>query len=126
MSTVSYPATFPVESVGEVVKVLRKQAPVSKSSLGLHAWNVQGYLQKIILGEPDTEAIHAGPLNIDAETLAVGLETLDQEGPQAILGGGLTKKLLLMAVTKLLQKVLAGADLPSVIDHVLDGLLGGE
>ena len=122
----TYPQSFPVESIAEVVAVLRKQKPVDKASLGLHGWLVQGYLQKLILGEPDTEAIHAGPLNVDSETLAIALESMDPEKPQAILGGGLTKKLLYMALVKLIEKAIAGSDLPDGIKHLIDGLLGGE
>lgn len=125
MSIVNYPDSFPVESIAEVVAVFRKQKPVDKASLGRHAWNVQGYLQRIVIGEPDTEAIHAGPLNVTAETLAVALESLDPERPQAILGGGLTKKLLLMAVMKLLEKALTGANLPDSIEHLIESLLPG-
>lgn len=126
MALVNYPQSFPVESVAEVVAVIRKQKPVDKVSLGLHGWNVAGYLQKLILGEPDTEAIHAGPLNVDAEALAVALESLDPEQPQAIMLGGLTKKLLYMALMKFIEKAVAGSDLPDGIKHLIDGLLGGE
>ena len=126
MALVNYPQAFPVESVAEVVAVIRKQKPVDKASLGLHGWNVIGYVQKLILGEPDTEAIHAGPLNVDAEALAVALESLDPEQPQAIMLGGLTKKLLYMALVKFIEKAVAGSDLPDGIKHLIDGLLGGE
>lgn len=126
MALVNYPQAFPVESVAEVVAVIRKQKPVDKASLGLHGWNVIGYVQKLILGEPDTEAIHAGPLNVDAEALAVALESLDPEQPQSIMLGGLTKKLLYMALVKFIEKAVAGSDLPDGIKHLIDGLLGGE
>lgn len=121
----TYPQSFPVESIAEVVAVLRKQKPVDKASLGLHLWLTQGYVQKLVLGEPDTEAIHAGPLNVDAETLAIALESLDPEKPQAILGGGLTKKLLFMALARLAEKLIGDANLPDAIEHLLNEILGG-
>lgn len=126
MALVNYPQSFPVESVAYVVAVLRKQEAVDKAKMGLHGWQVQGYLMKLILGEPDTEAIHAGPLNVDAETMAIALESLDPEKPQPIFAGGLTKKLLFMALSKLIEKAIAGSDLPDGIKHLIDGLLGGE
>lgn len=125
MSVVNYPEAFPVESVAEVVKVIRKQIEVDKASLARHAWNVQGYLQKVVIGEPDAEAIVAGPLNITADSLAAGLESLNPEAPQAILAGGLTKKLMLFAITKLIERLLAGADLPDSIEHLIESLLPG-
>jgi len=125
MSVVNYPEAFPVESVAEVVKVIRKQVEVDKASLARHAWNVQGYLQKVVLGEPDAEAIVAGPLNITADSLAAGLESLNPEAPQQILAGGLTKKLMLFAITKLIERLLAGADLPDSIEHLIESLLPG-
>lgn len=124
MSTVAYPQDFPKDSIAYVVNVFRKLEPIDKEKIGLHGWNVQGYLQKLILGEPDTEAI-LGPLNISAETLAVALESLSPEGPQAILGGGLTKKLLFMMVIKVIEKLLGGVDLPESLEQLINEILGG-
>lgn len=123
MST-AYPAEFPRESIAYMVGVFRKTEAIDKAKLGLHGWIVQGYLQKLILGEPDTEAI-LGQLDINAETLAIALESLDPEGPQAILGGNLTKKLLFMLLVRLVEKALGGVDLPPSLEGLLNDLLGG-
>ncbi len=123
MSTVAYPSEFPADSISFVVKVFRGQETPDKAALAHHGWNVQGYLQKIVLGEPNTEAI-LGPLSIDGETLALGLETLDPSRPQAILGGGLTKKLMLAAVIKLIELALK-TDLPVSLEELIKSLLGG-
>lgn len=124
MSLVNYPETFPAESIGYVVSVIRKQEPLDKAKLGHHGWNAQGYLQKLVLGEPDTEAI-LGPLNVSAENFAVALESLNPEGPQAILGGGLTKKLLFMLLVKFIEKALSGVDLPKSLEQLPNEILGG-
>lgn len=124
MST-AYPAEFPRESIAYMVGVFRKTEAIDKAKLGLHGWIVQGYLQKLILGEPDTEAI-LGQLDINAETLAIALESLDPERPQAIiLGGNLTKKLLFMLLVRLVEKALGGVDLPPSLEGLLNDLLGG-
>lgn len=123
MST-AYPAEFPKESIGYMVGVFRKTETIDKAKIGLHGWIVQGYVQKLVLGEPDTEAI-LGPLDINADTLAVALESLDPAGPQAILGGGLTKKLLLMLLMRLVEKALGGMDLPPSLEGLINDLLGG-
>lgn len=123
MALVNYPDSFPAESIGYVVAVIRKQEPLDKAKLGHHGWCAQGYLQKLLLGEPDTEAI-LGPLSIDAETVAVALESLNPEGPQAILGGNLTKKLLLMMLMRLVEGALGGIDLPETLEKMIDEILG--
>ena len=122
--SVEYPQAFPGDSVSVVVAMLRKQDTPGKGKLAHAIWNVQGYLQKMILGHPDTEAI-LGQLNIDAETLAIALESMNPDQPQAILGGGLTNKLVFMLLSRLLDKVLAGIDLPESLEKMLDGLLEG-
>lgn len=124
MALVNYPDSFPAESIGYVVSVIRKQEPLNKAKLGHHGWNAQGYLQKLILGEADTEAI-LGPLNVSAENFAVALESLNPAGPQAILGGGLTRKLLFMLLVKFLEKALGGVDLPESLEQLLNEILGG-
>lgn len=123
MALVNYPDSFPAEAIGYVVSVIRKQQPMDKAKFGLYGWNAAGYLQKLILGEPDLEAI-LGPLSATAEDLAVGLETLNPEGPQCILGGGLTKKLMFMLLVKLIEKAVAGADLPQSLEGLINEILG--
>ena len=123
MSTVAYPTEFPEDSIGYVVNVFRKVEPIDKAKIGIYGWNVQGYLQKLLLGEPEVQAVHSGPMHIEAETLAIALESLGPGKPQAILGGGLTKKLLLTAVIKLIEMAL-GTDFPASLEELVKGLVG--
>lgn len=125
MALVNYPDTFPAESIGYVVAVIRKQEPLDKAKLAHSLWCTQGYVQRMVLGEPDTLAI-LGPLSIDAETMAVALETMDPSRPQAILGGNLSRKLLLMLISRMLEKLLGGADLlPASLEGLINEILGG-
>lgn len=122
MST-AYPAEFPKESIAYMVGVFRKTEALEKAKVGYHGWVTIGYVMKLTLGEPDTEAI-LGPLSIDAETVAITLESLNPEGPQAILGGNLTKKLLLMMLMRLVEGALGGIDLPETLEKMIDEILG--
>jgi hypothetical protein len=56
MAHVSYPATFPSECVGSLIQIARggtEEIAARKAEVGLHGWNLQGYGQSVILGNPE-------------------------------------------------------------------------
>lgn len=70
-----YPSVLPIEGVQEIIRIVRAGAIVTeRSTFAKHAWNVQGYLQKVVLGEPAV-LIGTNGLTSDAELLSA-LESL--------------------------------------------------
>lgn len=56
MAHVSYPVSFPTECVGDLIAIGRggwDQIIANKSEVGLHFWNLQGWGQATLLGNPD-------------------------------------------------------------------------
>ena len=53
-SHVTYPDLFPASCIAKAAQIVREgSSVVKKSELGLCLWNVQGYLQRVVLGVPD-------------------------------------------------------------------------
>ncbi len=71
---VSYPLELPIESISELVRLVRQgqistQAPV----IAWHAWNVQGFVQKVLIGAPSRDPLVAWSVaEPDAEPRVVG------------------------------------------------------
>lgn len=52
--TVNYPTELPVESMGVLFDIASNGAFKSRiEEFGLHAWNVQGFGQSVLLGDPN-------------------------------------------------------------------------
>lgn len=125
MSIVNYPDSFPVEAAAFYVGLFRKTEGADKEKICFYGWNLAGYIAKSAVGEPVKEAINAGPLNIDSESVAVAIETLDPSKPQQILLGGLTRQLLFSVLLRVIEKAVGSADLPGSIDSIIDAILRG-
>lgn len=125
MSIVAYPESFPVEAAAFYVGLFRKTEAADKEKICFFGWNLAGYVAKTAVGEPERESVTAGPLNIDAESVALAIETLDPSKPQQILLGGLTKKLLFSVLLRVIEKAVGNADLPASIDSIIDAILRG-
>lgn len=48
-----YPVTLPLDCVTTVIDILKnKKVQERKKEFGLCAWNIQGFVQKMVLGDP--------------------------------------------------------------------------
>ncbi|MBX9652071.1 hypothetical protein K2Y11_00485 [bacterium] len=80
-----YPNVLPIEGVQEIIRIVRAGNLVTeRSAFAKHAWNVQGYLQKVVLGEPAVLIGSASPAS-DADALAA-LECLKSRAYAAAEG----------------------------------------
>lgn len=125
MSLVNYPESFPVEAAAYYVGLFRKTEAADKDKICFYGFNLVGYGLKVSVGEPARESVVAGPLNIDAESVALAIESLDPDKPQAIMLGGLTQRLLFSILLRVIEKVVDGAELPASIDSIIDAILRG-
>lgn len=123
MALVDYPESFPTEAAAYFVGLVTKKEAPDKELIGHRGWNLVGYLTKVSIGEP--EAMHAEPLNLTAENVAAAIEALDPDKPQAVVFGGIGKKLLLTIIMRIIEKAVASGELPSSFDSILDAILGG-
>jgi peptidoglycan/xylan/chitin deacetylase (PgdA/CDA1 family) len=56
MAHVSYPTAFPSECIGDLIQIARggmDEIIARKAEVGLHGWNIQGFGQAMILGNPE-------------------------------------------------------------------------
>ena len=139
----SYPPELPIESIRILVSMLTAKADRNVQLAAYHAWQVQGYLQKILLGDPTTEA---GALTVygdvrtdvalsDAQGLALlgSLATYEQaagdegavemQGLRDLLGGVLRRQLaglLLPLIQKWLLQFIQEGGLERLIDNILN------
>lgn len=68
MSLVQYPTELPLESASELISIIRKGEVVSKKSwVGLHGWNVAGYLLLKGVGNPIVGGESCEPCNDSAD-----------------------------------------------------------
>jgi hypothetical protein len=106
----SYPSELPAESVREIVRIVRTNRLAEERALfALAAWNVQGFLQRLLVGEP-TPLVGSIELS-DDEGLA-GLEAVAAESPtlEGVVAGPLSLPagpLLAWLVKKLLEALLS-------------------
>jgi len=110
-----YPSVLPIEGVQEIIRIVRAGSIVAeRSAFAKHAWNVQGYLQKVVLGEPPVLIGTNGPVS-DVEVLSA-LESLKSnayataEGVTAPPLSLPVQAILTWLVNKLLQALLSQAD----------------
>lgn len=69
---VEYPEKFPKHCIKELVKIVRDgQILERKEEFALHAWNVQGYAQSMIVGAPDDQTWGEMPELTDEEACKV-------------------------------------------------------
>lgn len=108
---ISYPSELPFDSIGTVVEIVRANEISARSSTFAHAlWNVQGYAQKALLGEPEavTPLASKGDDDADAkETDAVAameklLATKDQPSAQIAIPWKLIAAWVFQQLTTLL------------------------
>jgi hypothetical protein len=70
MSHVAYPAQFPARCVADLIQIARgglDELRARKAEVGLHAWNIQGFAQSVLLGNP--EPIHGMSSDDEANLL---------------------------------------------------------
>lgn len=64
MAHVSYPDSFPLECVSDLIQIGRggfDEFIVRKAEVGLHSWNIGGFALKVALGDPDAPPIFGSP-----------------------------------------------------------------
>jgi hypothetical protein len=88
---VKYPTELPVECVRELVRIVRRgEIARERAAFAQHAWNVQGYVQRMVIGEAVSVVGEAMPLPTDerATTELLGLveESCEDEGVARGLG----------------------------------------
>ena len=94
---VAYPDSLPTECVGELIRIVRGGTIVpERAAFAANAWNVQGYLQGVILGDPDPLPQAVPQLRDLYEAL-----TLPQAIPEAIPPWVFT---LIAAIVELLKR----------------------
>jgi hypothetical protein len=107
--SVDYPKELPLECARELVRMVRRGDLVrERASFAKHVWNVQGYVQKLALGEPTDLAFPFQSLPTDEEA-AQSLEMLTEEvaeGSEFARGLGLPAGILLRWLLARLLEVL--------------------
>lgn len=74
---VEYPVEMPVECIREILRIVRAGRWVEeRAAFAKHGWSVQGYLQRLLLGEPQP-VIGATPCTDESALLA--LESLERQ-----------------------------------------------
>lgn len=108
---VSYPTEIPVDCVREIVRIVRERRLLAeRGAFAQHAWNVQGYLQRVLLGEPQP-VIGAARSPTDESALAA-LVALEQQAIAQAEGSAVgalpvpVAMLLRWLVEKLLESLL--------------------
>lgn len=72
----TYPVNLPLDAVQKLIEIVKSKKLVErKAEFGLAAWNVQGFGQKMLLGNPDTVPITSSIAD-DADLLLQLAETL--------------------------------------------------
>jgi hypothetical protein len=107
-----YPSLLPVHEVREIIRIVRLGTIVQeKSSFAKYAWTLQGYLQKVLLGEP-TPLIGECRELADAEVLtaleswsAQAIATAEDASPRTLPIP--TSFILKWLVNKLLEALLS-------------------
>lgn len=142
--TIKYPTEPPIESVRVLFEILTGRRDRDIPLAAFEAWKVQGYLQGLILGDPQTagiaslspEPVHVNANISDAQGVAilgalVELEASSQtnsgdlkaSGLGDLLGGALRRQLaglILPLLTRWLQEFLEEGGLNRVIDRILN------
>jgi hypothetical protein len=108
--TTKYPDNFPLDSVREIVNVVRSGDIKSQASiLAFHIWNVQGYAQKTFIGDPDVPVsllkVQSAP---DGKSALDCLEDMLSDEPQA--QSMIPWPMILSYLLKLLQDLLDNAN----------------
>ncbi len=100
MSTcaVEYPTELPIECVRELVRIVRRGEIVrERAAFAQHAWNVQGYVQRMVMGEAVSVVGDSAPLPTDEQATSelLGLVEESREVEGVARGLGLPATLLL-------------------------------
>lgn len=54
MAHVSYPSSFPLECITDLITIVRNGELVThRAEVGLHGWNIAGFALSMILGNPE-------------------------------------------------------------------------
>jgi hypothetical protein len=97
MAHTAYPSEFPLECISSLIQIGRggfDEIIARKAEVGLHAWNIQGYGQSILLGSPDgpftatNEAEEANFAEQANELVAVYQSAMGERSPQAFAAVG--------------------------------------
>lgn len=80
-----YPDEVPVDCIKEIIRIIRQGSLVSeRAAFAQHAWNVQGYLQRVLIGAADplvgeTAKPSDGEALASFESILVRCETKTEE-----------------------------------------------
>ena len=106
--TTKYPDSFPLDSVREIVNVVRSGDIKSQASvLAFHIWNVQGYAQKTFIGDLDAPVSLLSVQSADGLTALEHLENMVSDEPQA--QGMIPWSMILSYLLQLLKELLDNA-----------------
>jgi predicted metallopeptidase len=100
----AYPDSF-IDELKNVVNIVRSGDVMEQKEALVHdAWVVQGYAQKMIVGDPGIvgEVVEQDPLNV-LESVA---ETVDSEEPGKVSAVPIPWTLVFWAIKKLIEKYL--------------------
>lgn len=106
--TIKYPDIFPLDSIREIVNVVRSGDIKSQASVvAFHVWNVQGYAQKTFIGDPDVPVSLLSTQSADGFTALEHLENMISDEPQA--QSMIPWPMILSYLLKLMQDLLDNA-----------------
>lgn len=94
MSTVQYPAEFPIDNIRGIVDGVRNgNISENLDKFGYDVWVVQGFAQKALLGDPNADGggdggdgpgfVLMSAADVDDEAALQALESLASDAPQA-------------------------------------------
>ena len=103
--TIKYPDSFPLDSIREIVNVVRSGDLKNQASvLAFHVWNVQGYAQKTFIGDPDAPVSLLSLQSAEVLTALEHLENMISDEPRA--QSMIPWQMILVYLLKLLQDLL--------------------
>ncbi len=109
MSTcaVEYPTELPIDCVRELVRIVRRgEIARERAAFAQHVWNVQGYVQRMVIGDAVSVVGSTMPMPSDEKATSALLGLVEEScEPEGVARGlGLPATLLLRwLLTKLIE-----------------------
>ncbi len=75
----NYPDAAPIPCIAQTINIIRTgEVSEKKEELFLHLWNIQGYAQKVLLGEPEQD-VHLLAGNNEQQLVALESALTDMQ-----------------------------------------------
>lgn len=98
----AYPTSLPTDALDDLISQIEHATILSNSQqVGLDAWNLQGYLQSVVIGSPASPASHA-----DAIAALKALRTAGSTSSLTTIDWGAILQWILTLIESLLQGAL--------------------